>query len=102
MTQSTVIGFSSSTPNASPGRGLLPSHLNGTQWEDASGFCSLVATILKCRRCSLLVSDQDGPLRMIGEVGLPPGVARQVSIAIGERVAGMAAQTGEPWIISET
>ena len=66
---------------------------------DSSGFAALVASMLRCRRCSVLVTDSEGCLTIEDAFGLPGAVAT-VRIPLGRGIAGRVAAAGTPLMVS--
>jgi two-component system, NarL family, sensor kinase len=68
------------------------------QSEDGSGFAALVASMLRCRRCSVLLTDTDGHLVVEDAIGLPAS-ARGIRIPMGRGIAGRVAAGGVPLVV---
>ena len=67
--------------------------------DNSSGFAALVASMLRCRRCSVLLTDSEGNLVVEDAVGLPAS-ARGIRIPRGRGIAGRVAAGGEPLVVS--
>src|SRR6476661_8321416 len=67
--------------------------------DNSSGFAALVASMLRCRRCSVLLTDSEGNLVVEDAVGLPAS-ARGIRIPMGRGIAGRVAAAGEPPVVS--
>src|SRR4029078_121724 len=68
------------------------------QSEDGSGFAALVASMLRCRRCSVLLTDTDGHRVVEDAIGLPAS-ARGIRIPMGRGIAGRVAAGGVPLVV---
>ncbi len=64
-----------------------------------AGFCALVARVLRCRRCSLMISGLDGRLVVEEAVGFPEDLTGVASAAIGAGIAGRVAREGRPLLV---
>jgi signal transduction histidine kinase len=66
--------------------------------DGGSGFAALVASMLRCRRCSVLLTDSEGYLTIEDAVGLPAPAAR-TRIPMGRGIAGRVAAAGTPLVV---
>jgi len=80
------------------GRGRPP---RGAPRQPAGGLCALVAWVLRCRRCSLMLAGADGELVLEESVGLPPGLTGTVRVGLGTGVAGTVASRGAPLVVND-
>jgi signal transduction histidine kinase len=62
-------------------------------------FCHVVARVLRCRRCSLMLAGIDDRLIVEEAVGFPPGLAGVVGMALGTGIAGRVARDGRPLLV---
>jgi signal transduction histidine kinase len=62
-------------------------------------FCGVVARILRCRRCSLMVAGLDGRLIVEEAVGFPTGLAGVVGAVVGNGLATRVAEEGRPLLV---
>ncbi|HEX3301832.1 MAG TPA: GAF domain-containing sensor histidine kinase [Thermomicrobiales bacterium] len=67
---------------------------------EGSGFAALVASMLRCRRCSILLTDSEGFLTLEDAVGLPAS-ARRMRIPMGRGIAGRVAAAGTPLVVGD-
>lgn len=65
-----------------------------------AGFATVVARALRCRRCSVMLADEEGQLVVEESVGLPSGLAGSARIAIGAGVAGRVALQRKPLLVN--
>jgi signal transduction histidine kinase len=69
---------------------------------DDIGLCSLIADVLNCRRCSLLVADPNGGLTVVDAVGVPSSVSPGTTLPAGDGIAARAARTGKARVVSDS
>jgi signal transduction histidine kinase len=67
----------------------------------AGGFCGLVASVLACRRCSLMVAGLDGRLIVEEAVGFPAGLSGVIGAVAGNGLAERVAAEGRPLLVRE-
>ena len=65
-------------------------------------FAAVVARVLRCRRCSLMLADDDGNLLVEESVGLPTGVDGAARAALDASVAGLVAQSRTPLLVNSS
>lgn len=75
-------------------RGGVPAFYAGARPAGFDGFCALVARVLRCRRCSLMLAGLDRFLRVEDAVGLPVDVTELARVALGTGIAGFVAHEG--------
>jgi signal transduction histidine kinase len=63
-------------------------------------FAAVVGRALRCRRCSVMLADEDGTLVVEESVGLPDDLEGSARVAVGAGVAGLVAQRGEPLVVN--
>ncbi len=66
------------------------------------GFCALVARVLGCRRCSVMLTDEHGELVVVESVGLPPELDGAARVAVGSGVAGRVALSNVPLLVNRS
>lgn len=64
-----------------------------------ANFCGVVARILRCRRCSLMVGGLDGRLIVEETIGFPPGLSGVVGMAVATGLAVQVARDGRPLLV---
>jgi K+-sensing histidine kinase KdpD len=63
---------------------------------------NMAAEILRTERCSLmLLDDNHQEMHIVAAKGVKPELVENVRVKIGEGIAGMVAQTGEPLLIKD-
>ncbi|MDQ3045420.1 MAG: histidine kinase, partial [Chloroflexota bacterium] len=82
-------------------RGTAPAKSPTHAAPHADGFCALVARLLRCRRCSLMLPGDSGQLIVEDGVGLPTGIVGAVGGAIRSGVADSVARTHAPLVVNE-
>jgi signal transduction histidine kinase len=62
-------------------------------------FCGVVAGILRCRRCSVMMAGLDDRLIVEEAIGLPTGLTGMAGGAVGTGIAGRVAREGRPLLV---
>lgn len=91
------LAFVGSTSRKARRRPTTEARPNGA----ASGFAALVSRVLNARRCSLMLTDDEGNLIIEEAVGLPPYFAGSSRAALGRGLAMRVAAEGSPLVVNQ-
>lgn len=67
----------------------------------ASGFAKLVSRVMNARRCSLMLTDDEGNLVVEESVGLPTYFSGTSRAALGAGLSAQVASSGDPLIVNK-